>query len=82
MLTVKKPFGFAGIDQAAEFFGVPKVDVRRKAKSGAWPSYVIDGRRVFDLDELVSLLVRKPDESDEADVDESDEADVDEEVAQ
>ena len=59
MLAVKKPLGFGGIEQVSEFLGIPKSEVREKAVSGQWPSYVIAGRRVFDLDELLSLVVAK-----------------------
>jgi hypothetical protein len=59
MLTVKRPLGFAGLHQAAEFLGIPQCDLQRKATSGEWPSYVIGGRRVFDMDELIDLLVGK-----------------------
>lgn len=56
---IKSPLGFADERQAAEFFGLPVVEVRKKAASGEWPSWVIAGRRVFDLDQLVSTLARK-----------------------
>jgi hypothetical protein len=70
MLTVKKPFGFGGIDQVAEFFGIPKKEVRHRAVTGRWPSYVIAGQRVFNIDELVEMLVENdsaeiPSESEE-----------------
>ena len=54
----KRPVGFGGLDQTAEFFGLPKSDVRRKATSGEWPSYVISGRRVFDIDAILDRLVQ------------------------
>lgn len=59
---VKKPLGFGDLGQTAEFFGVKPAEVQRKATSGEWPSYVISGRRVFNLDDLVESLV-KPDEA-------------------
>ena len=67
MLTVKKPLGFAGVEQTAEFFGVPKQIVREKANSGEWPSYVISGSRVFNIDELLKLLATDQGEQGHAD---------------
>ena len=58
MIGVRKPFGFGGTDQVAEFFSIPKSTVSKKAKSGEWPSWVIGGKRVFNVDELVALLVQ------------------------
>lgn len=58
MHPTKKPYGFGGIDQVAQFFGLPRREVQRRATSGEWPSYVIAGRRVFDIDELLQLLVK------------------------
>ena len=63
MLTAKRPIGFGGIDQVAQFFDVSKVEVRRKAVSGEWPSYVIGGRRVFDIDAILDLLMQQSDHS-------------------
>ena len=57
MATIKRPLGFANIDQAAEFFGLPKATVKNMAASGEWPSYVIGGQRVFDLDAILNHLV-------------------------
>lgn len=57
-MVVKRPLGFGDLRQTSEFFGLPRQEVTRRAKSGEWPSYVIAGRRVFDLDQLVELLVR------------------------
>ena len=62
MLTIKRPYGFGGIAQLAEFLNLSEKEVRRKATSGEWPSYMIAGRRVFDIDELLKLLVSKPTE--------------------
>jgi len=55
--TVRKHAGFGGIAQVALWTGLPKSEVRRKAATGEWPSYVIGGERVFDLDELMELAV-------------------------
>ena len=60
MLTIQRPHGFGGIPQLAEFLSMPEKDVRRKATTGEWPSYMIGGRRVFDIDEVLKLLVSKP----------------------
>lgn len=59
MTSVRRPLGFGGIDQAAEFFGLPKREVQQKATSGQWPSYVIGGQRVFNFDEIIDLLVER-----------------------
>jgi len=56
MLRLKRPLGFGDVVEVAEFFGIPRAVVRQKAASGEWPSYVIAGRRVFDVDEIVALL--------------------------
>lgn len=55
---VQKPLGFADTRQTAEFFGIPKTEVTQLAQSGTWPSWVIGGRRVFNLDELVESLAK------------------------
>ena len=65
MLTIRRPLGFGGTAQAAEFFGISKADVLAKAKSGEWPSYVISSRRVFDFDAVLDLLVGRDDASDD-----------------
>ena len=57
MATAKRRLGFGGLHQTAEFFGIPPSEVRGRAASGEWPSYVVGGRRVFDLDAIVDLLV-------------------------
>ena len=57
MATSKRPFGFGDKNQTAEFFGLPRTVVSEKAASGEWPSYVIGGERVFNIDELVDLVV-------------------------
>jgi hypothetical protein len=58
MATGKRPLGFGDKKQAAEFFGISQSEVLKKASSGEWPSYVIGGRRVFDLDAILDSLVR------------------------
>ena len=62
MATAKRPFGFGDENQTAEFFGIPRKTVRENAASGEWPSYVIHGRRVFNIDALVDLVVAGHDE--------------------
>jgi hypothetical protein len=61
MHAIKRPIGFGGVEQVAEFFGVPVAVVKEKAATGAWPSYVIANRRVFDIDELLALAVKASD---------------------
>ena len=56
---VKKPLGFGDVRQTAEFFGLSQRDVQERVRSGDWPSYVLSGRRVFNLDELVESLARQ-----------------------
>jgi len=63
---VKKPLGFGDIPQTAEFFGIARAEVSRLARSGEWPSYIISGRRVFDLDDLVKRLARQGSDDGEA----------------
>lgn len=58
MATGRRPIGFGDKRQAAEFFGIPQSEVLKKASSGEWPSYVIGGRRVFDLDAILDSLVK------------------------
>ena len=60
MATAKRPLGFATTREAAEFFRLPQTEVTRRANSGEWPSWVIGGRRVFNLDELVEQLAKDP----------------------
>ncbi len=55
---VEKPLGFADTRQTAEFFGLPQKEVTDRAESGDWPSWVIGGRRVFNLDQLVESLAK------------------------
>ena len=55
---VQKPLGFGDVRQTAQFFGLTQAEVKTRAHAGNWPSYVIGGRRVFDLDELVESLAR------------------------
>ncbi len=59
MIAVRRPIGFATIDQCADFFGLTRNEVTQRARSGDWPSYYIGDRRVFDMDELVQLLARR-----------------------
>ena len=63
MTTAKRPFGFGDERQVAEFFGIPKSEVRKKAVAGEWRSFVIGNCRVFDIDELVDTLT-KPQQAD------------------
>jgi hypothetical protein len=57
---VTKPLGFGDTKQTAEFFGLPQKEILRKAQNGEWPSWVISGRRVFDLDAIVKTLAKPP----------------------
>ncbi len=63
MIAVKRPIGFATVDQCAEFFGLTQSEVTQRARSGEWPSYFIGDRRLFDMDELVQLLARRDQQS-------------------
>lgn len=51
---IGKPLGFGTIRQTAEFFGLTQSEVRRTD----WPSYVILGKRVWDLDAIVEGLAK------------------------
>jgi hypothetical protein len=55
---IRRPFGFGSVEQVAEFFNLPKKVVRRKALTGEWPSYVVDGERIFNLDRLVDQVIQ------------------------
>ncbi|MHC4404505.1 MAG: hypothetical protein ACYTG0_33035 [Planctomycetota bacterium] len=57
-MAVTKSHGFGSVDQVSAFFSIPKSEVRRKGVSGEWPSYVISGQRVFDIDAIIELLVK------------------------
>jgi len=59
-MQAKRPLGFGDTKQVAEFFGVTEEEVTQLALTGEWPSYVLSGRRVFDVDYLVKSLVRAP----------------------
>ncbi|MCH8829725.1 MAG: hypothetical protein IID45_09130 [Planctomycetes bacterium] len=59
MAKAKRTNGFGGVQQVADFFDLAIDEVNDKADAGEWPSYVIAGRRVFDVDELLRLLVRR-----------------------
>jgi hypothetical protein len=48
--------GFASARKVAGFFDLSDRFVREKAATGEWPSYLIGGRRLFDLDELVEKV--------------------------
>ena len=71
MARTVRPFGFGDARQTAEFFGLSQPEVMRRATSGQWPSWVIAGRRVFNIDELVELLVCGRAEAPVAGVDEA-----------
>jgi hypothetical protein len=53
-----RPLGFGGVEKVAEFFNLSKKVVRHKAQAGEWPSYVVDGKRIFNLDRLVDQLIQ------------------------
>lgn len=59
MPTARRPFGFGDESQVAQFFGLPRREVKERASSGQWRSYIIGGRRVFNIDELVDSLTRE-----------------------
>ncbi len=59
MTTAKRPFGFGDERQVAEFFGIPRSDVRKRAVTGEWRSFVIGNRRIFDIDEWVDTLTKR-----------------------
>jgi hypothetical protein len=55
----KRPLGFADLSSTAEFFGLTESEVMDRVNRGDWRSWVIGGKRVFNLDELVEQLVKK-----------------------
>ena len=58
MSAPRRPIGFGDKRQTAEFFGITQAEVLARAASGEWDSYVIGGRRVFDLDAILESLVK------------------------
>jgi hypothetical protein len=52
MSTANARLGFGDTRKAAEVSGLPQREVTRHAKSGEWKSWLIEGRRVFDLDDI------------------------------
>ncbi len=56
MATAVVKTGFAAAKKVATFFDISERTVREKAATGQWPSYLIGGRRVFDLDELIGIV--------------------------
>ena len=54
--TGSAPLGFGTAKKVALFFDISVEKVRRMAATGAWPTYCVGGRRLFDLDELVRLV--------------------------
>ncbi len=52
-----KKLGFGDTRQTAEHFGLSEDIVVDKAERGEWPSWFVGGRRVFDLDDIVSILL-------------------------
>ena len=65
MLCTKKPLEFGTEKQVGEFFGVPLAEVRQRAASGEWPFYVIAGRRCFDVDDLLRIVVQRRESCDQ-----------------
>lgn len=57
MTTPTRKLGFGDTRQTADHFGLSEDIVVDKAERGEWPSWFVGGRRVFDLDEIVSILV-------------------------
>lgn len=58
MLKLCKPIGFGGVEQVAEFLGIEPAEVQKRAEYGQWPHYVIGGKRVFNVDELLREIVQ------------------------
>ena len=56
----RKPLGFGDTRQTAEFFGLRPTEIEKKAAAGDWPSYIVAGKRVFDLDAIVERLAKHP----------------------
>jgi len=59
-LYVSHPLGFGDADRVAEVFGIPCRQVRRRAKEGMIASWVIAGRRVYDLNAIFEDLAKYP----------------------
>ena len=47
--------GFGDTWQVAKRFELTRAEVMRRARSGEWPSWIIHGRRVFDLDAIARI---------------------------
>jgi hypothetical protein len=54
MSTKQTRLGFGDTRQTAQRFHVSLREATRRARSGEWPSWIIGGRRVFDLDQIAS----------------------------
>jgi len=63
MVRSQKPLGFGTTEQTADFFGLPTADVLQLTKSGRWRSWLVSGRRLFDLDEIVKQMAQEADAS-------------------
>jgi len=59
MPLVKRPLGFADLQTTCEFFQLTKEEVMDRVLSGVWPSYVVNRKRLFDLDLLVQKLAQQ-----------------------
>ena len=65
--AAKRELGFGTVNQTAKIFGVTRREVFRRAKTGEWSSWVIGGRRIYDLDEIVREFCDGESEPDESD---------------
>lgn len=59
MTQPAKKLGFGDTRQTAEHFGLSEDVVVDKAERGEWPSWCIGGHTVFNLDEIVSVLLER-----------------------
>ena len=58
MVAPRIPLGFGTTKQTAEFLGLGQEAVLFITRSGRWRSWLINGRRLFDLDEIVKQLAQ------------------------
>ena len=57
MAKNRRELGFGTVAQTANLFGVTRDEALRRATCGDWPSWIIGGRRIFDLDEIAQKRV-------------------------
>ena len=58
MAAPQRSLGFGTTKQTADFFGLTTTEVQNLTKNGQWRSWLIGGRRLFDLDEIVKQLAQ------------------------